>query len=217
MVEINVEIQEVFLKQLLLGNKKQCSKIVNKLLISHISIISIYEDLLKHSLYKIGELWEFNKISVATEHLASAIIESILNENYLTIISQNKVNKNVLLFCVEKEYHQVGLKMIGDIFEMNGWTSYFLGSNTPTKDFLLFSKTIRFDIIAISLSIYSNFPELINLIERFRLEFPETTILVGGQAFIHGGIKKLANYPNVIYQANIKSTDLFIKNINDYE
>ena len=53
-----------------------------------VSIKIIYEKLFKISLYKIGELWEYNKISVATEHLASAIVESILNENYLQIISE---------------------------------------------------------------------------------------------------------------------------------
>ncbi|WP_372746779.1 B12-binding domain-containing protein [Lutibacter sp.] len=216
-MEIDKEIQDDFFKHLLLGNKKQCSIIVNSLLNNNISIKTIYEYLLKTSMYKIGELWEYNKISVATEHLASAIVEAILNENYLTIISKKQLNKNVLLSCVEKEYHQIGIKMISDIFEMNGWSSYFLGSNTPTKDILLFSKTISVDIIAISLSIYSHLPELLKLIEKFRLEFPETPILVGGQAFLHGGEKKLLNYYNVIYKPDIFSTELFIKKINNYE
>ncbi|MBI9042258.1 cobalamin-dependent protein [Lutibacter sp.] len=190
---------------------------MQSLLKKDVSIKIIYEDLLKVSLYEVGKLWEYNKISVASEHLASAIVEAILNDNYLNIISEKRVNKNVLLSCVEKEFHQIGVKMIGDIFEMNGWTSYFLGSNTPTKDVLLFSKTIPIDIIAISLSIYSHLPELTKLIEKFRLEFPETPILVGGQAFRHGGEKTLLKYYKVIYKPDIASTELFINKINTYE
>jgi hypothetical protein len=33
---------------------------------------TLYEDLVMRSLYDVGELWEHGKISVATEHLATA-------------------------------------------------------------------------------------------------------------------------------------------------
>ncbi|RXP57095.1 cobalamin-binding protein [Lutibacter sp. HS1-25] len=217
MLQITNKIQVDFFNQLLIGNKKQCSEIVNTLLCNNVPIKLIYEDLFKVSLYKIGELWEYNKISVATEHLSAAIIESILNENYLQIISEEKINKNVLLCCVQNEFHQIGVKMISDIFEINGWTSFFLGSNVPAKDVILFSKTISVDVIAISISIYAHLPELIALIEKFRLNFPKTTILVGGQAFIHGGKEKLLKYHNVIFLPDILSTELFIKKMNAYE
>jgi len=217
MVEIGNNTQENFLKELLRGNKNECSLIVKSLLKKGVSIKIIYEDLFKIALYEIGILWEFNKISVATEHLGSAIIESLLNENYIEIISNIKVNKNVILSCVEKEHHQIGIKMIEDIFEMNGWSTYFLGANTPSSDVLSFSKTIPLDLIAISLSIYFHFPELLNLIEKFREEFPETPILVGGQAFMHGGQKKLLEYFNVFYIPNLNSTETFIKQISQNE
>lgn len=55
----------------------------------------LYETIIKKALYEVGELWEYNKISVATEHLASAIVEGILNEFYFKIISSDKINKTV--------------------------------------------------------------------------------------------------------------------------
>lgn len=213
---LNNKSQQKFLKSLLLGNRIQCSFIVNELLKNNISIFEIYENLIKKSLYQVGELWEYNKISVATEHLASAISEAILNEHYLSITSKQKINKTVLVACIEKEYHQIGIKMISDVFEMNGWTTYFLGSNTPTSDLISFAKTIPLDIIAISLSIYSHLTELEKTIKIFRDEFPEIPILVGGQAFRYGGKNILLNYYKVIYQPDIKSTDLFIKTLNNY-
>lgn len=217
MAEIDKDLQEKFLKELLQGNRIECSSIVKLLFKKDISIKIIYEDLFKTALYEVGKLWEFNKISVATEHLASAIIESLLNENYLEIISNTRINKNVMLSCVEKEHHQIGIKMVDDIFQLNGWSTYFLGSNTPTNDVLSFAKTIDIDLIAISLSIYSHLPELIIFIEKFRELFPETLILVGGQAFVHGGKTKILEYYNVIYLKDLNSTEEFIKKLNSYE
>ncbi len=214
---LNDKSQQEFLKALLAGNRLQCSFIVKGLLQNNISILEIYENIIKKSLYQVGELWEYNKISVATEHLASAISEAILNEHYFSIISKQKINKAVLVTCVEKEYHQIGIKMISDVFEMNGWTTYFLGSNTPTTDLISFAKTIPLDFIAISLSIYFHLPELEKAIKIFRDEFPEIPILVGGQAFRHGGQNILLNYYKVIYQPDLNSTDLFIKKLNNYE
>ena len=107
--------------------------------------------------------------------------------------------------------------MISDVFEMNGWTTYFLGSNVPTIDLISFAKTIPLDFIAISLSIYFHLPELEKAIKIFRDEFPEIPILVGGQAFRHGGQNILLNYYKVIYQPDLNSTDLFIKKLNNYE
>lgn len=215
MVGVDNLVQDSFLKHLLLGDRKECANIVNALLDSKVPIQSIYEDLLKISLYKVGELWEQNKISVATEHLASAIVEAILNTIYLNIILKKNINKNVLLSCVENENHQIGIKMISDILEINGWNTYFLGSNTPTKDVLLFSKSISIDLIAISLSIYFHLPELLKLIHEFRTEFPNTPILVGGQAFKHGGLDEIAEIENIFYMPDINSTEVFLKEIKN--
>ncbi len=209
------KIQQEFLSSLLNANRIECSNIVRKLIQSNISILEIYENIIKHSMYQVGELWESNKITVATEHLASAISEAILNELYLSIISNQKINKTVLLTCVETEYHQIGIKMVSDVFEMNGWSTYFLGSNTPTIDLISFAKTIPLDFIAISLSIYFHLPELEKAIKILRDEFPEIPILVGGQAFRHGGQNILLNYYKVIYQPDLNSVDLFIKKLNN--
>ena len=207
-------IQKEFLKALISGNRSKCSELSKIYLNNDDSIKVLYETIIKKSLYEVGELWEYNKISVATEHLASAIVEGILNEFYFKIISGHKINKTVVVSCVENEFHQIGIKMISDVFEMNGWNAYFLGANTPTNELISFAKAIKPDIFAISLSIYFHLPILEKMIPIIRKEFPELPILVGGQAFRHGGQEILLKYENVIYKPDLNSTELFIKNFN---
>ena len=172
-----------FLHLLISGNRSMCSAFAQKYANDYASIQELYENIFKKALYDIGELWEYNKISVATEHLASAIVEALLNEFYSKIILNEKNNKTVIVACVEKEFHQIGIKMISDIFEMNGWHALFLGANTPTNELISFTKTIKPAMLAISLSIYFHLPILENMIQMIRKEFPNLPVLVGGQAF----------------------------------
>ena len=203
-----------FLNLLIPGNRLKCSELINNYLKNDVSIKVLYENIIKNALYEVGELWEYNKISVATEHLASAIVEGILNELYFKIISSDKINKTVIVSCVENEFHQIGIKMISDVFEMNGWNAYFLGANTPINELISFAKTIKPDIFAISLSIYFHLPILEKMRPMIRNEFPKLPILVGGQAFRHGGQDILLKYDNVIYKPDLNTTELFIKNFN---
>lgn len=201
-----------FLRSLLAGNRGECSRIIHDHLNNQLSIPDVYEKVIRNSLYEIGELWELNKISVATEHLASAIVESILNELYLTIMHNDNSKKRVVVACAENEFHQIGIKMVNDVFEMNGWNSFFLGANTPTIELISFVEFINPYMLAISLSIYSHIPILERMIQKIRDDMPEMTILVGGQAFQRGGQDVIANYPNVVYLPDLNSIDSFIKN-----
>jgi MerR family transcriptional regulator, light-induced transcriptional regulator len=203
-----------FLESLLSGNHSTSYSLVQSYLSSGKSIQYIFENILKTSLYRIGELWEYNKISVATEHMASAIVESLLNQLYNHIATGEKINKTVITTCVENEYHQIGIKMISDVFEIYGWNTFFLGSNTPTLEINSFINEIKPDIFAISLSLYFNLPYLEELIQNVQKEHPDLTLLVGGHAFTQGGTEVISKYKNVIYKSDLKSLEEFIHNFS---
>ncbi len=202
-----------FLESLISGERVSCSNYAHKYLEEYHSIQDLYEDVFKASLYDIGKLWEYNKISVATEHLASAIVEAILNEFYHEVVSEEKNENTVILSCIEEELHQIGIKMINDVFEMYGWNSYFLGANTPTKELVDYTKLIKPDLIAISMSIYFHLPNLEKTIKRLREEFSDLPVLIGGQAFQHGEEEVLEQYGNVYYKPDLKSTETFINEL----
>lgn len=171
----------------------------------------MYEQLIRKSLYEIGELWENNKISTATEHLASAIIEAILNEIYPEITSTDKNGKKVVLTCIENEMHQIRIKMVNDVFEMNGWRTYFLGIKIPIGSLIRFTKEIQPTLLAISVSLYFHLPDLEKMIQQINNLFPELKILVSGQAFRHGGIEVISSYKNVVYLPDLNSLNNYLK------
>lgn len=201
-----------FRAALLDGQKKTCSTMVKELSENGTDLQVIYEQLLKPSLYYIGELWEYNKITVATEHLASSIVENILTELYTYLKPGKPTGKTTLLCCVPGEYHQIGIKMVNDTLEQNGWETYFLGANVPVKDLVSFASGIKPELFTISLSLYFNLPALEKMIEQIRIQFPETIILAGGQGFRKAGKDSIKNKYNVVVENNLYELDKFLKN-----
>jgi methanogenic corrinoid protein MtbC1 len=209
---ITEPLYQEYLTLLLDGKRVACSRMVQALLDQDIDIKTLYTDLFQKSLYAVGELWEFNKITVAKEHLVTAITEGLLNLVYPKLFEKEayKQNKKVVISCAANEYHQIGGKMVADIFELNGWDGQFLGANTSVDHLLEHIQEIKPDLIGLSISVYFNFPALKNGIEAIRSNFNHLDIFVGGQAFNWGGQEQIKNYSGTHF---IPSLDVLSKTI----
>lgn len=203
--------QKTFLSAILAGDRNSGSAIITELSDKGCSIEDIYEKVIRDSLYKVGDLWESGQISVASEHLSSAIVESILNEQYSKIISQIKTNKTVVAASVENEVHQIGLKMVSDIFEMSGFNVHFLGANNPLKDLISFIDTIKPNILAVSVSINFHIKSLELLINTIREKYPDLIIIAGGQGLKDEYREFTIKYPNVMYLKDLYALEEFLR------
>lgn len=164
------------------GDKNECALIVTSLVEKRTSVRDIYEHLFKRSMYKVGHLWEKDKFTVASEHLASKITDSMMNLLYPKIQCTKKNGKTIIVTCIDKEFHELGARMVSDYFELNGWTAYFLGANTPTPDLITIIKEKRPDVVGLSNNFYINYLRLLKLIDKIKEEMPDQDIIVGGQA-----------------------------------
>jgi methanogenic corrinoid protein MtbC1 len=197
------QIYNAYLAALLAGDRAGCTTIVQELNTADIPLKDLYLNLFQRSLYRTGELWEHHKVSVSVEHLATAITERLLTLVEPKIFSGQYRDQSVIVACVADEYHQLGARMVADLFELHGWRGYFLGANTPVQDLLNMIEQKNPALIALSLSIYSNLPALIKALDTVRAKYPDLPILVGGQAFRWGGTDLLKQYRNVTYISSI--------------
>ena len=209
---ISEVIYQDYLKALLAGDRSNCSDLVKNLLESNVSLFDLYLGLFQRSLYEVGRLWETNQISVAVEHMATAITESLLSLSYPKIFSADHKGKKAVVSCLVNEYHQIGGKMVADIFELNGWDGYFLGANTPIDALRSMVKDKQPDILALSVSIYFNMNSLYDTLKIVRTDYPHLKIIVGGQAFLWGGTDVADKYPGVEYVSSIIELENLLKN-----
>ena len=200
---ITEELYSHYLQGLLSGDKSRCLDIVRDLLDRDIAVKTLYLDLFQRSMYEVGSLWEMNKVSVAVEHLATCITESLFSLVYPCIFSAEHIGKKAIISCVANEYHQIGGKMVADMFELHGWDGYFLGANTPINALLQMIEDKQPDLVGLSLSIYFNMPNLYEVLDQLRTAFPQMPVIVGGQAFCWGGRDIGRRYAGVTHIASL--------------
>ncbi len=83
---------------------------------------------------KIGILWVTNHINPAQEHLVSNIIRQKLIVGIESVSTSLKVNKTILLFLPEGEYHELGMLFMYYLLKSRGVSTIYLGANVPLSD-----------------------------------------------------------------------------------
>lgn len=205
---------EHYLAALLAGNRAECASIVQELVSADTPVKHLYTDLFQRSQVRVGELWECQRISVAVEHLATAITGRMLTLVHPQVFSGSARDRTIIIACVADEYHQLGGRMIADFCELHGWRSPFLGANTPLADLLQLIEDRRPDLLGLSLSIYFNLPSLLKALDAVSGKYPDLQILVGGQAFRWGAQAALQPYANARY---VESLDELEQSLAAYE
>jgi len=198
-----------FYNSLVDSDSEKCTNIVQTLLADGVELKVIYVELFQKSLYKIGKLWDHNQLSIPEEHLATQIIEALIGR----FAPPPPINpkRKVIVSCIEKEFHEIGPKMVSNLFELANWKSFFLGASVPTKEIVKFVKRIDPDVIALSFGNYLNLARFLEVVEHLTRFFPYKKIIVGGQALNENPNNLLNKYPNTVYIKSVYELDDLIK------
>ena len=97
-----------------------------------LSLAELYRDVLQPAQYRLGELWQTNQLSVAREHLATALTRSLLIEAAVAAPRAASNGVPVLVACVEGELHDIGAWMVAELLALEGFAVRFLGADVPT-------------------------------------------------------------------------------------
>lgn len=201
------QIYTPYLSSLLTGDHAACRALVRQALDAGVDMRELYTGLFQRSLYEVGELWEKNRITVATEHLATAITERVMVEVYPQLFSQQYRGRSAIIACPADEYHQIGAQMVADVFELNGWNGYFLGASTPGNDLLRMIDEKKPDVLALSMSLSFHLPRLLEVIQTVEQRYPGLPVWVGGQAFRWGGQEALAAFGQVSFLPDLHTLE----------
>lgn len=174
-----------YVNSLLRRERPVAEKLISDALESGVPVRDVYLNVFQPAQLEIGRLWQENEITVAMEHYFTAATQFIMSQHYRYIFSSEKKPLNMVATSISGELHELGIRMVSDFFEMDGWHTTYLGSNTPDKAVVDMLKMMQPDLIAISATIPFNLPnvgKLIGLI-RSELEADAPRIMVGGRAF----------------------------------
>jgi methanogenic corrinoid protein MtbC1 len=173
-----------YLAAQLAGDRREALRLlVDEGLLRGIPLQDIHLKVIQSAQYEIGRLWQENRISVAQEHLATAISQLALSHLYRHLPRDPSNGKVVMLACVEGELHEVGARVASDFLEMAGFDVRFLGANVPTSHLVRMVREQTPHLLALSITMTYHLPALRTALEQVRAAAPKLPIAVGGLAF----------------------------------
>jgi len=181
------ELAKSFNEALLKGDKAAANQMIMDAVNTGTSIKDIYLHVFQKSQLEVGRLWLKNEITVAKEHYASAATQLIMSQLYSYIFATERVGHTFIGACIGGELHELGIRMVGDFFEMEGWDTYYLGANTPVATIITAIEENHADVVGLSISMpyhRSLVKDAIDEIQKhFGPAFPKK--LVGGNGINH--------------------------------
>jgi methanogenic corrinoid protein MtbC1 len=182
-----VELRQRYVDALVAGDLAAASRLIED---ADADVRAVYLQVLQPALYEIGRRWEEAEISVAQEHLATATTQSLMARLAERFEPSRARGRKVLVACAEGELHSIGVRMVADFLEADGWEVLFVGALSPPAAVAELAAAQRVDVVALSAALAQRVPELISAVRAVRALDPAPVIAVGGQAF--GGDATLA-------------------------
>lgn len=177
---------QAYIEALLRGDRQAASRLVLDAVDKGASIKEIYLHVFQRSQYEIGRLWMANQVSVAQEHYCTAATQLIMSQLYPYIFSTEKTGRRMVAACVGGELHEIGVRMVSDFFEIEGWDTYYLGANTPAATIIQTLKERQPHVLGISATMTFHISLVEDLIRQIRAAYAADPvhILVGGYPFL---------------------------------
>lgn len=168
------------------------------------SLDEIYIDIIQKVMVEVGQLWHQGKITVADEHFITVATQSVLSQFYPVIFSMPKKNYRLLSCSVGNELHEMGIRMISDLFEYHGWDTIYLGAAVPTKSILETINQEKSHVVALSVTMPQHLPTCEEMVYEIKRQYPNVLIAVGGRAFSMTD-ELWKKWPIDIYTTNARS------------
>ncbi len=143
----------------------------------------IYINILQEVMYEVGEMWHKQIITVDKEHYCTSTTQVILSQFYPLIFSSAKKNAKILTCTVGSELHEMGARMISDLFEFHGWDSIYLGASVPNEYVIKAIEENKPDLIALSVTMPQHLVICHKLVKMIKEKNIIAKIAVGGRGF----------------------------------
>jgi methanogenic corrinoid protein MtbC1 len=139
-----------------------------------------FDRILKPVMYKIGDDWANGRISIASEHVASNVAQTLVK----IIMDQvtGNANKKKILICVPLgEEHHLGCDVLETFLSLKGFKVYNMGTSMPTESILSFIENNKPDVVLLSITLEDNLSAGQRLVKKIKDQY-DIPILVGGFA-----------------------------------
>lgn len=135
----------------------------------------------------VGAAWQQGTTPVWEEHLALGTVRTIVEALYPVVRARaeaaQRIGRTVVLACPQDETHDLGIRMLSDLFDLAGWDTILLGADVPTGDIAAAAETMRADLVVLSASTHFHRMRIRDMLDALHSTLPGVRVVVGGPAF----------------------------------
>jgi methanogenic corrinoid protein MtbC1 len=147
--------------------------------LSHTAFI---DTLIMPLMHKIGELWREGTLRIMHEHLASAIVRTLLG-SLVTTAGLPPTAPHLIVTAPAGQLHEIGALIIASVASTEGWRVTYLGPNLPAEDIAAAAQQHHARAVGLSLVYPPDDAHLPQELARLRQYLaPQVAVFVGGRA-----------------------------------
>lgn len=163
------------------GDLRAALVVVDRALSHGHTVRTLQRDVVQAAQREIGRMWQENELSVAHEHMATAIAQRVLTHLFEVAKPAPARNTTILVACVEGELHELPARLVADYLELGGFSVRYLGANVPTEDLSTAVAEQPPAAVGLSATMAFHAPALRAAVAAIRRQFPAMPVLTGGQ------------------------------------
>jgi diguanylate cyclase (GGDEF)-like protein len=177
-----VAVARRYAEAALAGRGEEAERVALDCLVAGMPVADLYERVISPAMALVGELWQAGAMTIADEHLASALNLKVMAAVYGMALAArpDDETRRVLLAGVEGDRHGVGIRMAGDVLELSGFEVLYLGENVPTGQIVRSVAVNQPDLVTIAVPTRAATTAGHQVIAALRARFSDLPILLGG-------------------------------------
>jgi len=171
-----------YLLTVLEGNPQNAIKLIVDAHSDGLSIENTYQALIIAQ-REVGRMWHQAEVNIAEEHIVTSTTERAMGVLAFQVSRKPANGLTVVSAAVSGNSHDIGIRIVSDFFEFDGWRAVCLGGDLPAEDI---SHAVNFfdtSLVLLSAALSTQLNSIRESVQAVRGLNGNCKILVGGSAF----------------------------------
>jgi methanogenic corrinoid protein MtbC1 len=181
-----LDVRSAYVDALLAPDARRAWQVVADALEAGTPPRRVYLDVLGPAMVEVGLRWEAAAISVAQEHLATQVTQTVLARVAPMLGGDAPLSPTAhtaIVAGTTGELHAVAGRMVADFLEGAGWDVLLLGVDVPAEDLVALAHEHHPDVVALSTTLPGNVLAAARVFATLRRVDPAPLLVAGGRAY----------------------------------
>ena len=138
-----------FVEALTEGDRQSCRALIREMVDEGLPVRRLYDELLWPAMEQVAQLYKEDRIDAAAEHMATRIVRAVADQVQMHLAQRERNGQRILILCADGEPEELGAQMCADLFEADGWETFFVGGGVPDDEVLTLVGRLGPDVLLI--------------------------------------------------------------------